>query len=292
MATRRGFTLIEAIIALTIFTILMAALSMCVNAALSADSISHQRLDDAGTARAIFDSLTRDIQSAFASPNSPASVFIAGGGGAGNGNNISANSLLTLTTLNQHIPGDSLLTGQSNGQSTAQTATQTPFTPQSDVVLIQYALEQQSDGTTQLKRYITSVPNTQLAGPSQNDQTSMATSELADNVVDLSLQFYDRSQQTWRTDWDYEQQNQQTQSNQAQGGSNGATGGANASPQTTPTGDSGLPGAVQITLQIRTKKGGVVKFTTSVPIIAPQPQPTTNAIPTSGGNGTPNSGGS
>jgi len=165
-------------------------------------------------------------------------------------------------------------------------------------MLVQYMLVQQPDGTNRLERYSTPVPNTQNltqvqnSSPAQNGQTGVTNPDIAENVVDITLQFYDRNQQTWRTDWDYEQQNQQqaqSQGNGAQGGGNNPNA-TNTSASTT-TGDSDLPGSVQITLQLRQKSGAIVKYTTTIPIVAPEPQPATNSIPTSGGNGTSSTGG-
>ena len=277
MKAKRGFTLIEAIIALTIFTILIAALSLAMSVALKADSITHQREDDSGTVRAVFDALTRDVQAAFASPNSPASVFIAGSGGSSSGSSVGGGGLLTLTTLTQHIQADSLTSGdaQTQDQNSAPTSA---GGPQSDMALVQYSLVPGSDGTQTLTRSVTPVPNAQLLSQSQNSDPQSSQTALAEHIVDLTLQFYDQNQQTERSDWDYEQANQQ-----ASNVTSSASGGTSAPTTPSTTGDSVLPLSVKATIRIKKKDGSVAEFTTTIPIVAVQPQPATNAIPTSGG---------
>ena len=76
----RGFTLLEALVALVIFGVLTLSLSLALTTALHAQVYAQQRQQEEGTVRAIFGSLSRDVQAAYVSLSNPAAIFIAGGG--------------------------------------------------------------------------------------------------------------------------------------------------------------------------------------------------------------------
>src|SRR5581483_410100 len=105
----RGFTLVEALIALVIFGLITFALSMSISVALRAQTVSTERQQDTGEVRAIFGQLNRDLNAASGSLNNPASAFIAGG--SQGGRNATGSGLLTLTTLSHRIEADDLAGG-------------------------------------------------------------------------------------------------------------------------------------------------------------------------------------
>jgi prepilin-type N-terminal cleavage/methylation domain-containing protein len=294
---RSGFTLVEVMVALIIFAILTLALSMTLSSALHTQAELQEHQEQAGSVRAIFDLLTRDLQGAHASLNDPNSVFIAG---ATQGQtNPGGSGLLTLTSLTQRIESEALAAaqmsaGQSAGSGSA-TSSAGQSMPQWDSALVRYDLDTQS-GT--LRRIVSAVPNLQtMGGVSRSDTKSV----LAENIVSLTLRYWDSSQQTWREDWDFEQQNQSASSGQnttgqqtsngqnttgqqtgtgqqttgqtntpANGGTGGQTG--NSAGNTSANGDSVLPTAVEVTLVLRSKDGTPATYITTIPVIAPQPQ--------------------
>lgn len=207
-----GFTLLETLVAMVIFGIITVSLSLAFSVALQSQQTNTTRFEESGSVRIVMDTLTRDIEQAYASAQNPACVFIAGSdqGGAANSSNISS-GLLTLTTRSNRInapyaadPNDpNSQNGQSGptlGNTTQDNNDTTP--PQSDPALVRYDLDPQSGV---LQRTVFAIPNLQYL--SQNASGGPET-VLANNIVSLTLRFWDTSQQNWRTDWDYEQQNQ------------------------------------------------------------------------------------
>lgn len=270
----RGFTLVEALIALVIFGLITFALSMSISVALRAQSVSTQRQQDTGEVRAIFGQLGRDLNAAFGSLNSPASVFIAGG--SQDGSNATGSGLLTLTTLSHRIEADDLAGGIS-------VAAAQPPQPQSDCALVRYDLD---PATGTLARLESVVPDPQAVSQPSDSPANV----LSQRVLAFNLRFWDTTNKTWRTDWDFEQQNQpqQTATN-TQTGQAGQTDQSGAADSA--TGDSLLPGAVEVTLALRKSDGTPAIYTTLIPIAAPQPQPRPTTAPTNGA-ATPNQSGS
>lgn len=257
----RGFTLVEALIALVIFGLITFALSMSISVALRAQSVSTERQQDTGEVRAVFGQLNRDLNAAFGSLNSPASAFIAGGNQGGR--NATGSGLLTLTTLSHRIEADDLAGG--NPVTTAAPP------PQSDCALVRYDLD---PATGTLARLESAVPNPQAV----SQPSASPANVLSQRVLALNLRFWDTTNKTWRADWDFEQQNQPQQT--AANPQTGQTDQSGAAGST--TGDSMLPGAVEVTLALRKSDGTPAIYTTLIPIAAPQPQPRPTTAPTNG----------
>ena len=98
--TRRGFTLLEVMVALVIFGIITIALSNAMSAAMRARLLAEQRQDDSASVRAVFSILGRDLQGAYGSVYDPNSIFVTGGGGSGNSQSTAAvGSLLTMAAI-------------------------------------------------------------------------------------------------------------------------------------------------------------------------------------------------
>lgn len=260
--SRSGFTLLEAMLALVIFGVITFALSLSIAASLQAQQVSERRHEESATIRAVFGSLTRDIQAAFPSLNSPVSLFLSGNTrGSASNSSVPVNAQLALTTLSNRIQAPTLEMQQNmSGANNVNPALQgTSALPQADCVLVRYDLNPQ-DGT--LSRTVSPVPNLQgIVQPVNGPDTV-----LAQNIVDFQLRFWDIEQRNWRTDWDFEQQNQ-AQNPQGQSGS---TGQQASSPSQT-TGDASLPGAVEATLTLRRSDGMQATYTTMIPVLAPYP---------------------
>lgn len=290
---RSGFTLLEAIIAIVMFTFIMLAVSQAFQVSLQATSRSQHRQEDDGTVRAIFDVITRDILAAYGSPNSPTSVFMT----SGSGGNASPGDLLTFTALSTRLQTPELDTQTSSGpQDSSQSVSQ----PQADMALVKYNFDP-SSGT--MYRIVSSVPS------QQNTTASAPTPEqaIAQNVVSIQFSFWDPTQQNWRTDWDFEQQNQigvvplssgsTPMSSVTPGGpASGSTGGQGTA-NTTATGDTYLPSAVKVTVTLQRSNGQTQDYVTTIPLGASQtyldPNQTANVNtypPTTAGTSTATSG--
>ncbi len=268
--SRSGFTLLEAIVAIVMFTFIIMAVSAAFSVSLQASNRSQHRQEDDGAVRAVFDSITRDIQAAFASPNSPASLFMAGAGSSsGPGGSSGSSDLLTFSALSTRLQTPELDTQSGNSSvSPSPNAQQGTSQPQSDMALVKYTFD---SGSGTLYRIVSAVPSSQALSQS----SPSLDQALAQNIVAVKLSFWDRTQQTWRDDWDYEQPNQ-AQPAASTGGQSGTTGGAasttgsQSTSATTATGDTMLPIAVKITLTLQKSDGNTQDYITTVPIAASQ----------------------
>lgn len=279
-----GFTLLEAIVAIVMFTFIILAASQAFNVSLQATARSQHRQEDDGTVRAIFDVITRDILAGYGSPNSPASVFTAGSSGSSGGSGSAG--LLTFSALSTRLQTPELDsqsgTGPQNG-SAAQGTSQ----PQSDMSLIKYTFDSASG---MLYRVVSAVPSAQ----SLSQSSPTPDQAVAQNVAAIQFSFWDPTQQNWRTDWDYEQQNQ-IGVTPLSSGTSGSTSSSSSSGQgtanTTATGDTYLPTAIKITVTLQQSNGQTQDFVTTIPVGASQiyldPNQTANVNsnpPTSSGN--------
>jgi type II secretory pathway component PulJ len=259
-----GFTLLEAIVAIVMFTFIIMAVSQAFSVAVQATTRSQHRQEDDGTVRAIFDVITRDILASYGAAHSPASVFMAGtsSGSSGSGD------LLTFSALSNRLQTPELDT---QTQSGAQSNNQAISAPQSDMALVKYTFDP-SGGL--LYRVVSTVPSSQ----SLSQSAPTPDQAIAQNIVNIQLSFWDSTQQSWRSDWDYEQQNQigvvplssmpgDTGSSPA-GPAGASQSGGTAN--TTATGDTYLPGAVKVTVTLQQSNGQTQDYVTTIPVAAPQ----------------------
>ncbi len=259
-----GFTLLEAIVAIVMFTFIMLALSQAFTVSLQATTRSQHRQEDDGTVRAIFDVITRDILAGYASRNSPTSIFTAGSGGSGGGSG--SMNLLTFSALSTRLQTPEL---ETQSRMTSQASSQGTSQPQSDMALVKYTFDSAS-GT--LFRVVSTVPSSQ----SLSQSSPTPDQAIGQNIVAIQLSFWDPTQQNWRTDWDYEQQNQigVVPLSSSTSGSTSAAGSAGQSGQgtanTTATGDTYLPTAIKVTVTLQQSNGQTQDYITTIPVGASQ----------------------
>jgi type II secretory pathway pseudopilin PulG len=299
---RRAFTLIEALVALLMFTVIMASLSLAFRTLTKTETKSSARQDDNAVVRVIFDALRRDIQAAYASTNDPMSVFIANTSPSGGGGNQSATGsdtttvgspgILTFTTNSYRIQADEL-SQQGGAQSTSaigsNNGNSSNAIPQAGFQIVRYDLD---SGSGTLLRSVFTAPNlTLVQAPSPGDPGSI----LASGITNIQFQFWDPNQNTWRDSWDYEQSNLTTSqansgtSGAASGTSGGTSAGSSASSSSSSsststattsyttltgttigatTGDVTFPSAVQVTVEMRNSNGERVTYSTIIPVAA------------------------
>ncbi len=255
----RGFTLIEVLVALVIFGIITVALSFTFDTALKTQQANIRRLAELGAIRSVFDYMTRDVQQAYASSNNPAAVFIAGG--SQNGASTGSSALLTLMTRGNRLLSDA---PAGSGGASGPLSTDASL-PQSETAMVRYEFDPQA---RTLSRVVATVPSLQalqqaVAGP------DTVVSAL---IEDISLRFWDTTTQAWRAEWDYEQQNQQPATPAAgTADTTGATAAASAtSAVTSGTGDTTLPGSVEVTITIRHPDRTTATYVTTIPVVASQ----------------------
>ena len=293
--SKRGFSLLEVLVALVIFGIITLALSGAMTAGLRGRVLAEQRQEDSESTRGVFSILGRDLQSAYGSMYDPNSLFMTGGSGGSSGQSSSSGALLTLSTQSHRITttdsgvDPTVDTGQAGSSpfSSAQSGGNDP--PQQSVALVRYDLNPQA-GT--LSRHEQLVPNAQTIQQATPDPQEI----IANNIVSLKIQLWDPNTQSWRDSWDFEQPNlpapdtaastmgfpapaASSNTASATSGTSGtsATSATPANPNlpsasSTGTGDVGLPSAVQIMLTIRKANGTPGTYTTILPIASPRVQ--------------------
>ncbi len=259
-----GFTLLEVLVALVIFGVITVALSFTFDTAMTTQQANSRRLEELGAVRSVFDYMTRDIQQAYASSTFTSSVFIAGGT-QGGPQAASTGGLLTFMTRGNRLMGDTP-GGTSGGPSMAGPASSTTAQPQSETALVRYDFDPQ--GRT-LSRSVVTVPSLQ-ALQQTNSSPNVVISSMID---DISLRFWDPTALSWRSDWDYEQPNQQAAAT-ATGGTatSGTSANASASNSTTATatGDTTLPGSVEITVTVRHQDSTTATYVATIPVVTSQ----------------------
>jgi prepilin-type N-terminal cleavage/methylation domain-containing protein len=296
-AGSHGFTLLEVLVALVIFGVITVALSFTFETALKTQEANSRRIEEISAVRAVFDYMTRDLQLAYASSNSTASAFIAGASQSGP-QSASSGGLLTFMTRGNRILNDAQSASAASGASnTSGPTAATTTNPQSETQMVRYDFDPQAHTLT---RSVVAVPNLQVIQQTTPDPDSVISS-LVDSI---SLRFWDPTALSWRTDWDYEQQNQQSGATGATGTGAAGTGtgttattGASSQSSTaasTATGDTTLPGSVEVTVTIRHHDSTTATYVATIPVVtsqvadgmAPPTNITATASATTGSSGT------
>src|SRR5258708_5508584 len=239
---RRGYTLIEVLIAMVIFAVITAATSFAVTVALKSQQGIRLRTDELQEARSVLNVLTRDLRAAYASAGNQNTLFLAGGNESG--------TLLTFSTLSHKIndPSRNSSTGQT-GQTGQPDQTQTAQ-PQSDIGIVQYSFDPQ---TGQLSRLETAVPN-----PDTLPQAGGPETGLSKHVRSVSFQFLVDPSTGFRQDWNYVTQPPSTGASSGTGGQNNTQAAVQA------TGDTTLPQSVQIQIEFVNGEGISRQYSTVV----------------------------
>src|SRR5258708_31097197 len=209
---RRGYTLIEVLIAMVIFAVITAATSFAVTVALKSQQGIRLRTDELQEARSVLNVLTRDLRAAYASDGNQNALFLAGGNESG--------TLLTFTTLSHKIDDPSRTT------SAAQTDQTQTAPPQSDIGIVQYSF---APDTGQLSRLETAVPN-----PDTLPQAGGPETVLSKHVRSVSFQFLVDPSTGFRQEWNYITQAPATSAGGGTGGQNNAHPAAQTTADTTP----------------------------------------------------------
>jgi prepilin-type N-terminal cleavage/methylation domain-containing protein len=281
--SRHGFTLLEALVSLVIFTVITFALSFALSSVLRSYSVSKQRQEEAATARALFGSLSRDLQAAFVSRNNAACLFLTQQTGGSTGNGIS----LTFSTLARRIESDVPLGSGALDTSGAAVNPTAGMAPQSNIEIVRYDFD---PGQGVVRRLGSPVPNIQVL----NQPDLSPSTIVAQNIVALNLRFWDATAQTWRTEWQYQPRDPAQEQANLPGMTDptgtGATGGGLSAE---PDGDTTLPGFVEITLVLGRNDGTTQTYATTIPVVTPQPldiRPPAAQTPTAPGGGQPGGG--
>ncbi len=283
-AKRRGFTLLEVIIALTMFGVIMAAVSFAVSAVLQASQRSQQRLDSSTDARGLLSFISRDIQSTMVSTTDPSSVFI-GNGGDGASKSVGNMGALMFSTSLHRIDAPELDSAASESSPQPASANRQGISsPQSDVEMVRYEFDPE---TKVVARQHVNVPSLSLL----SQQTILPETIIARNVLDFRLRFWDAEKRQWRSSWDFQQTNQKKK--RSQGNGQGGSGDPNSSRGTELKGDDMLPSAVEVAITIAQVNAAPATYTTVIPIYMKQPlaapplTPAPSPAPSNGGNNNP-----
>lgn len=249
---RAGFTLAEALVAMTMLTIITAATTFALSASLRSREVLTRNSDLENEGRTALRLLARDLRSAYASTYNPNTFFVAQGTDAG--------TLMQFTTLARHIAAS-----PASVDTLQQTAA--PPVPQSGIALVSYSFDPDA-GT--LSRCETSIPNPDTL-PDASDPSTI----IARHILEVSINFLDANGNL-RPYWNFTNQQAAAQSG------TGSPGASTASAEE----DTTLPLAVQIQLRVGTPGGPARIFSTTVTPLTPQPMAvgqSPQAAPSSGG---------
>jgi len=232
---RRGFTLLEMLVALTMLALLTSAAGLAISVAVRQHAQARSYLNELEEERAVLGTMVRDIRHACVSSDNPDSIFLASGTQTG--------AVLTLTTRAARLdPGD--LTS-STGSSADETA---GWRPQSDVAVVQYFLDPEA---RTLSRCVSTTP-----GATDLPEPGSPTTILSRNVAAVEFEFVDE-QQSVRTDWTYAASSET----------------ALGAEVDTAQSDSSLPRAVRLRITLVGPDRRPTVLTTTVAPVTPEPAP-------------------
>jgi prepilin-type N-terminal cleavage/methylation domain-containing protein len=180
--SRRGYTLIELLISLTLAAVLLALFAHVFRTATFARDRVQERGATAGALRRCFETMSRDIHSATIPPDDSGLQF--GLATAGTTSGLGADILQFASVV-----GEPLLVGR----------------PATETALIQYVVDADPrTGTPTLWRYETPypVPDVGTGAAGLSDDTLMTP--LLPGVIGATYLFYSNQQQTWVETWEGE----------------------------------------------------------------------------------------
>ena len=221
--TIHGYTLVEVMIALTMFAFITLATGFALGVAIRSSRNTQSHNDSNAEVRSVMSVLTADLRNVYASSSNPYSVFTTSGSDAA--------TLLTFSAFAGRIAAPP---GAYSGSSATDGS---DWYPQSDIGTISYSFDSNSRS---LIRQISGYPNTDL---NANSSTAGRESILSTKILNIQFQFYDITNQQYRSDWNYSNQitlNINTSASSGSGGqsnnstgTSGTTGGTSAGTRTT-----------------------------------------------------------
>jgi len=180
---RRGFTLLETLVALMLAAIMLGLFAQVFHSATFAGDRIRERGGISGGLRRCFETLSRDIHSATVPPDDSGVTF--GLTSSGTGSTGSGADVLQFAS----VVGEPLLVGRA--------ATET--------VLIQYAVaEDPRTGAPTLWRYETAYPVPDTTGSASGQSEDTRAVPLLSGVVGATYLFYSSEQQSWIQTWENE----------------------------------------------------------------------------------------
>lgn len=232
-----GFTLIEVILAIGIFSIVMLSIHTAFFSALRLQQRSSENLESTLPLTQALTLLREDLQNAV-QPGGTLSGSFKGGAATLNGNTGSLNSTTQGAKGTPSVLGVSQAAGLDFFTTTGKLSDEVPW---ADVQQVSYQLVQPDDRTKPGMELVRSVARNLLATASEIAQSQ----KLAENIETLDFFFYDGLQ--WRDQWD------------------------------TTTGDTALPQAVRVRIQKVPPQGSTVRQEPiEVLVLLPASQSSTN----------------
>jgi general secretion pathway protein J len=221
MARRRGFTLLEMLIAMTLLSIIAAGIALAFGTSLRTFAVLRQSSDVADARRLLARQLEEDLEGAWVRTGSTTTWF--------RGVSSTPTTEVTLTLPQGNIL--SLTTARPPSVDAIRLDEGVGGTagPQSDLHQVSWWLEPASDGVMELVRRERTPPDETV---DETQDVSVTRTVLARGVRGVSLRFFDGTE--WVEEWDV-------------GGEPDTTGTTTAAPAATT--DTGLPTIVEITLQ-------------------------------------------
>ena len=236
---RRGYTLIEVLVALTMFAFITLATSFALGAALRGNAKLQSSADEMQEIRSIMAILTRDIRAAYAVTGNVNHLFTSGGS--------DSTTILQFSAMSHRISSP-----PTNADGSSNQADLNPF-PQADVSILSYNFDPQ---TNVLSRIETNVPNADLIQQSNG----LPETVLSNRVQNIQFQYYDPTQTSYRGDWNY--------TNSASSST-----GASSTASSGTTGDTTLPPSVQVAIDLISKDGQPIHYETTIALATFNPAP-------------------
>src|SRR5438094_419748 len=123
---RRGYTLVETIVAMLIFALISAATTFALNTAIRGQRTAQRKADEIQEARTVLAVMSRDFRGAYASKANPNTFFVSNG--SDNAPSVS------FTTLTHHVYAPL-------ADSSGNPIDPTTIPPQSDVSVVHYSYD-------------------------------------------------------------------------------------------------------------------------------------------------------
>jgi prepilin-type N-terminal cleavage/methylation domain-containing protein len=187
---RRGFTLMEVLVAAMIGAIVTASLTLAVTTALESRARLERRVDEDSTARLVLATLERDLRAAYLSEGriTPTLFVARPPESAGNA------PLLRLSTLSHRLEGPRREMRYRSGSTTRTYESETPAAPQADACIATYRLRQAPEGMALYRS------QSLLTAPEETTRVFNEEEPLADRLAEIELRYWDG--EAWQMSWE------------------------------------------------------------------------------------------